>query len=55
MDFDTMAACGTMAGSGGVIVMDDSRSMSWVLNNLNAFYAHEAAASARPAAKVRSG
>ena len=23
MDFDTMAACGSMAGSGGVIVMDD--------------------------------
>ena len=25
MDFDTLAACGSMAGSGGVIVMDDSR------------------------------
>ena len=24
LDFDTMAACGSMAGSGGVIVMDDS-------------------------------
>ncbi|MEI7956758.1 MAG: SLBB domain-containing protein, partial [Verrucomicrobiota bacterium] len=35
LDFDTVAACGSMAGSGGVIVMDDSRQMSWVLNNLN--------------------
>ena len=25
LDFDTLAACGSMAGSGGVIVMDDSR------------------------------
>lgn len=41
MDFDTMAACGSMAGSGGVIVIDDSRSIAWVLNNINAFYAHE--------------
>ena len=38
MDFDTMAACGSMAGSGGVIIMDDSRSMSWAINNLNTFY-----------------
>ena len=48
MDFDTMAACGSMAGSGGVIVMDDSRSMSWVLNNLNAFYAHESCGQCTP-------
>jgi NADH-quinone oxidoreductase subunit F len=44
-----------MAGSGGVIIMDDSRSMTWVINNLNNFYAHEAAASARPAAKAACG
>ncbi len=48
MDFDTMAACGSMAGSGGVIIMDDSRSMSWVLNNLNAFYAHESCGQCTP-------
>jgi NADH-quinone oxidoreductase subunit F len=48
MDFDTMAACGTMAGSGGVIIMDDSRSMSWVINNLNAFYAHESCGQCTP-------
>jgi NADH-quinone oxidoreductase subunit F len=48
MDFDTMAACGSMAGSGGVIIMDDSRSMSWVLNNINAFYAHESCGQCTP-------
>lgn len=48
MDFDTMAACGSMAGSGGVIVMDDSRDMSWVLNNLNHFYAHESCGQCTP-------
>jgi len=48
MDFDTMAACGSMAGSGGVIVMDDSRDMLWVLNNLNEFYAHESCGQCTP-------
>ncbi len=48
LDFDTLAACGSMAGSGGVIVMDDSRSMSWVLNNINAFYAHESCGQCTP-------
>ena len=48
MDFDTIAACGSMAGSGGVIIMDDSRSMAWVLNNLNAFYAHESCGQCTP-------
>jgi len=48
MDFDTLAACGTMAGSGGVIVIDDSRSLTWVLNNLNSFYAHESCGQCTP-------
>jgi NADH-quinone oxidoreductase subunit F len=48
LDFDSLAACGSMAGSGGVIVMDDSRSMSWVLNNINAFYAHESCGQCTP-------
>jgi NADH-quinone oxidoreductase subunit F len=48
MDFDTIAACGSMAGSGGVIIMDDSRSMAWVLNNLNTFYAHESCGQCTP-------
>jgi NADH-quinone oxidoreductase subunit F len=48
MDFDTLAACGSMAGSGGVIVIDESRSISWVLNNLNTFYAHESCGQCTP-------
>jgi len=48
MDFDTMAACGSMAGSGGVIVMDDTRDMLWTLNNLNSFYAHESCGQCTP-------
>jgi len=48
LDFDTLAACGSMAGSGGVIVLDDSRKMSWVLNNINAFYAHESCGQCTP-------
>jgi NADH-quinone oxidoreductase subunit F len=48
MDFDTLAACGTMAGSGGVIVLDDTRKMSWVLNNINHFYAHESCGQCTP-------
>ncbi len=48
MDFDTMAACGSMAGSGGVIIMDDTRSMTWVINNLNNFYAHESCGQCTP-------
>jgi NADH-quinone oxidoreductase subunit F len=48
MDFDSIAACGSMAGSGGVIVMDNTRKMSWVLNNLNQFYAHESCGQCTP-------
>ncbi|NOY00558.1 MAG: NADH-quinone oxidoreductase subunit NuoF [Verrucomicrobia bacterium] len=48
MDFDSLMACGSMAGSGGVIVIDDSRSISWVLNNLNIFYAHESCGQCTP-------
>jgi NADH-quinone oxidoreductase subunit F len=48
MDFDTLAAVGSMAGSGGVIVMDDTRDMVWVLNNINEFYAHESCGQCTP-------
>ncbi len=48
MDFDTLAACGSMAGSGGVIVIDDSRPIGWVLNNINLFYAHESCGQCTP-------
>src|SRR5438309_11689454 len=48
MDFDSLAAAGSMAGSGGVVVVDDSREMVWVLNNINEFYAHEACGDGTP-------
>jgi len=37
-----------MAGSGGVIVIDDTRDIAWVLNNLNTFYAHESCGQCTP-------
>ncbi len=48
LDFDTLAAVGSMAGSGGIIVMDDSRDMAWALNNINEFYAHESCGQCTP-------
>jgi len=48
MDFDSLAAAGSMAGSGGVIVLDDSRDVVWVLNNINEFYAHESCGQCTP-------
>ncbi|MBI3886638.1 MAG: NADH-quinone oxidoreductase subunit NuoF [Opitutae bacterium] len=48
MDFDTLAAAGTMGGSGGVIVMDDSTDMVAALANINAFYAHESCGQCTP-------
>jgi NADH-quinone oxidoreductase subunit F len=47
-DFDSLAAAGSMAGSGGVIVLDDSRDMLWTLNNINEFYAHESCGQCTP-------
>ncbi len=48
LDFDTLAAVGSMAGSGGVIVMDDSRSMPECLANISEFYAHESCGQCTP-------
>jgi len=48
MDFDTLAAAGTMGGSGGVIVMDDTVNMVEALANLNEFYAHESCGQCTP-------
>ncbi|HJW38730.1 MAG TPA: NADH-quinone oxidoreductase subunit NuoF [Candidatus Udaeobacter sp.] len=48
MDFDSLAAAGSMAGSGGVIVLDDSRDMVSVLSNINEFYAHESCGQCTP-------
>jgi len=48
MDASSLAAVGTMVGSAGVMVMDDSRDMVWALNNLNTFYAHESCGQCTP-------
>jgi NADH-quinone oxidoreductase subunit F len=41
MDFDSLAAKGTMMGSGAVIVMDDRRSIPEMAMRTARFYAHE--------------
>jgi NADH-quinone oxidoreductase subunit F len=48
MDFDSLALAGSMGGSGGVIVMDDSVSMVEALGNINAFYSHESCGQCTP-------
>lgn len=48
LDFDNLAAAGSMAGSGGVIVMDDSRDMVECLANIATFYAHESCGQCTP-------
>ena len=48
MDAGSLAAVGTMVGSAGVMVMDDSRDMVWALNNLNQFYANESCGQCTP-------
>ena len=48
MDFDSLAMIGTMGGSGGVIVMDDTVNMVEALANINAFYQHESCGQCTP-------
>ncbi len=48
MDASTLQSVGTMVGSAGVMVLDDSRDMVWALNNLNQFYAHESCGQCTP-------
>ncbi|MCC7519040.1 MAG: NADH-quinone oxidoreductase subunit NuoF [Verrucomicrobiae bacterium] len=47
-DFDSLVAAGSMSGSGGVIVLDDSTDMVKALHNLNRFYAHESCGQCTP-------
>jgi NADH-quinone oxidoreductase subunit F len=47
-DFDAVAAAGSMLGSGGVIVMDETVDMVWALENLLIFYAHESCGQCTP-------
>src|SRR5690625_2741877 len=48
IDFDSLAAVGSMAGSGGVIVMDDSTDILKALANINYFYGHESCGQCTP-------
>jgi len=48
LDFDTLAQAGSMAGSGGVIVMDETRDMVECLANIATFYAHESCGQCTP-------
>jgi len=47
-DFDSLAAAGTMSGSGAIIVMDDSRDIVECLANVAEFYAHESCGQCTP-------
>jgi NADH-quinone oxidoreductase subunit F len=48
MDFDSLMAAGTMAGSGGVIVMDETTSMVEALHSASKFFAHESCGQCSP-------
>ncbi|EKD50027.1 MAG: NADH dehydrogenase I, F subunit [uncultured bacterium] len=48
LDHESLQEAGTMLGSGGVIVMDDSVDMLWALRNLAQFYAHESCGQCTP-------
>ncbi len=47
-DFESVAAAGSMLGSGGLIVMDETVDMMWALENLLRFYAHESCGQCTP-------
>jgi NADH-quinone oxidoreductase subunit F len=48
MDFDGVARAGSMLGSAGTIVMDDSTCMVWMAKNLIYFYKHESCGKCSP-------
>src|SRR5712692_586386 len=48
MDFDSLMAAGTMAGSAGVIVMDETTSMVEALQSAAKFFAHESCGQCSP-------
>ena len=47
-DFESVAQAGSMLGSGGLIVMDETVDMVWALENLLTFYAHESCGQCTP-------
>jgi NADH-quinone oxidoreductase subunit F len=48
MDFDSLGKAGTMLGSAGTIVMDDSTCMVWMARKLTFFYKHESCGKCSP-------
>jgi NADH-quinone oxidoreductase subunit F len=48
MDFESMFEAGSMLGSAGVIVMDDTVCMPWVAAGMAKFYAHESCGQCSP-------
>ena len=48
MDFPSLTAAGSMLGSGGVIVMDETTDMVQACYNLARFYAHESCGQCTP-------
>jgi NADH-quinone oxidoreductase subunit F len=55
MDFDTLKNLKTGLGTAAVIVMDKSTDIVRAIARISYFYKHEAAASARRAARARAG
>ena len=48
MDFDSLAAAGTLLGSAGGFVMDSGTCIVWALHNVARFYAHESCGQCTP-------
>ena len=48
MDFESLAKAGSMLGSAGTIVMDDSTCMVWMARKLTYFYKHESCGKCSP-------
>jgi len=48
IDYESIAAAGSMLGSGGLIVMDDTVDMVWASLNLAKFYHHESCGKCTP-------
>jgi NADH-quinone oxidoreductase subunit F len=48
LDYEALAAAGTMLGSGGMIVIDEDTCMVWALAVLEKFYAHESCGQCTP-------
>jgi len=48
LDYESIASKGSLLGSGGMIVIDDSVCMVWALENLAHFYSHESCGQCSP-------